>query len=112
MQAIAMNYLMYTSPNRIEAPYDLREAATKICLSPELQEMPWQLRKLQREAMEDLKYAYQAFTRQETQSFLVAAVQFLMHYNDHYLDYTSFMTCTSYNMKMHDTGNFETFCQP
>nr|XP_039266380.1 uncharacterized protein LOC120341884 isoform X2 [Styela clava] len=73
MQSIVTQYLLHTSPCRIEAPESLREEAIMNCLSPEMQEMPWQIRKLQKEVMEDLKYAHEAFCQQETQSFLNAA---------------------------------------
>lgn len=74
MQSIVRTYLAQNSPCRIDAPLELREQAINNCMAPEMLEMPWQMRELQKEAMEDLKLAYREFSDHETRSFFNAAV--------------------------------------
>lgn len=78
IQKIARTYLVPNAPCRIDAPIGLREQAIKNCMAPEMREMPWQMRELQKEAMDDLKYAYREFVEHETRSFFNAAVGSLL----------------------------------
>ena len=75
MRSIVTHYLLPNSPRRVEAPESLRKAVIDEVLFTDLHDMPWELRKLQMEVLEDLKYSFESYCNQEIQSFFNAAVR-------------------------------------
>ncbi|CAK8685342.1 unnamed protein product [Clavelina lepadiformis] len=73
MRSIVTHYLLPNSPRRVEAPESLRKAVIDEVLFTDLHDMPWELRKLQMEVLEDLKYSFESYCNQEIQSFFNAA---------------------------------------
>jgi len=71
---VMKNYLIPTSSSYIDLPTTLSNPIIAEVTSNDFREMPWQLRKLQIEVMENLKPCYEAYSQQDIQAFYNAAV--------------------------------------